>query len=77
MEQTTELKITFTQGVNEGGQITKNIQVNGEALADKFLCYMMLEGARDAIKDHHDRLAASQIVGARMIPNLNGLARGQ
>ena len=59
--QSIDLRITFVQETNAAGQITKSISVDGPALADKFMAYMMLESARDAIKDHHDKLNASLI----------------
>ena len=66
----------MTQGHNEAGQVVKSISVNGAAIQDKFLCYAMLEGARDAIQEHH-RKAAEQgaVVAARMVSlptNFNG-----
>lgn len=41
-----------------------------QIIGDKFLCYGILGGARDAIKDHNDRMAQQGIVAARQIPKL-------
>ena len=64
-----ELRITMV--TNETG--ASRINVNGP-VGDKFLCYAMLEGARDAIKDFKQGEQPSLIVprpGVRL-PPLNG-----
>lgn len=68
-EAVVEMKITMV--TNEQGQ--SRISVNGP-IGDKFLCYAMLEGARDAVKDFKPGEHPSLVVprpGVRL-PPLNG-----
>ena len=51
-----ELHITWDEG-------TGNVNVNGP-INNKGLCYLMLECARDAIKDHVDSAQKQQLVPA-------------
>jgi len=48
---------TMTIEIDDAGQLS----VNGP-IADKALCYSMLELARDAVKDFHDEAAKRAIV---------------
>lgn len=47
-----EITLIVTLSVSSDGR--KNVDVSGPlpALADKFLCYSILEGAKDAIRDY-------------------------
>jgi hypothetical protein len=49
----------------ENGQV----KVEGP-ITDKFLCYALLEGARDAIKDYNDHALKSGIIPAQQLPTL-------
>lgn len=56
-----ELHITYNEE-------TGNVNVNGP-IANKGLCYLMLECAKDAVKDHVDRMQQLKVVA----PDTNGL----
>jgi len=67
-----ELVIRVTNG---------QVQVSGP-IHDKMTCYALLECARDAIKEHVDKMTRSAIVPARTVdpmlimPRPNGDAKG-
>jgi hypothetical protein len=56
-----ELQITYDE-------TTGNVNVNGP-VHNKGVCYLMLECARDAVKDHVDKAANK----AAVVPDGNGL----
>ena len=60
---TFELHITLAPG--------KPITIRGP-INNKPLCYMMLEEAKDVIREHCKKQAQGGIVQARAIPGLNG-----
>lgn len=64
---TQQLKLIIT--INPDGSVSVNGPIN-----DKVICYGMLEAAKDAIREHHARLAianADRIIPARQIPKTN------
>lgn len=60
-----ELHITFDEQ-------TGNVNVNGP-IGNKGLCYLMLECARDAVKDHVDKVQQQIISPVELKPLTDGL----
>lgn len=64
--QQTTPRLALVIRVEQNGQLN----VSGP-LHDKMTCYALLEGARDVIKDHTDKMQRSAIVPVKIDPFLN------
>jgi hypothetical protein len=61
-----EMHITYDE-------TTGNVNVNGP-IGNKGLCYLMLECARDAVKDHVDSIQRTPVLAPAAAPQRNGIA---